>query len=89
MVYLNSRNIKTTQPTKKFNNKQFEPYKVETKVKASIYKLKLLQSQFIHLVFNKILLKLVVRAYYLIQETLPLSLLKLVKDKLKYKVKNS
>ena len=56
-VLLDSKNIKTTRLTKKFNNKWLSPFEVDSKVGASTYKLKLLQEQFIHLVFNKILLK--------------------------------
>ena len=42
-VLLDSRNIKTTRPTKKFNNKWLSPFEVDSKVGASTYKLKLLQ----------------------------------------------
>ena len=56
-VLLDSKNIKTTRLTKKFNNKWLGPFEVDSKVGASIYKLKLFQEWFIHLVFNKILLK--------------------------------
>ena len=42
-VLLDSRNIKTTRPTKKFNNKYLSPFEVDSKVAASTYKLKLLQ----------------------------------------------
>ena len=42
-VLLNSRNIKTTRLTKKFNNKWLSPFKVDSKVGASVYKLKLSQ----------------------------------------------
>ena len=42
-VLLDSRNIKTTRPTKKFNNKWLSPFEVDSKVGASVYKLKLLQ----------------------------------------------
>ena len=40
-VLLDSRNIKTTRPTKKFNNKWLSPFEVDSKVGASTYKLKL------------------------------------------------
>ena len=41
-VLLDSKNIKTTRLTKKFNNKWLDPFEVDSKVKASVYKLKLL-----------------------------------------------
>ena len=41
-VLLDSRNIKTTRLTKKFNNKWLGPFEVDSKVGASTYKLKLL-----------------------------------------------
>ena len=41
-VLLDSRNIKTIRPTKKFDNKWLGPFEVDSKVGASIYKLKLL-----------------------------------------------
>ena len=56
-VLLDSRNIKTTRPTKKFNDKWLSPFEVDSKVGASVYKLKLPQGWFIHLVFNEILLR--------------------------------
>ena len=42
-VLLDSRNIKTTRLTKKFNNKWLSLFEVDSKVGASTYKLKLLQ----------------------------------------------
>ena len=42
-VLLDSRNIKTTRLTKKFNNKWLGPFEVDSKVEASTYKLKLPQ----------------------------------------------
>ena len=42
-VLLDSRNIKTTRLTKKFNNKWLSPFEVDSKVRVSTYKLKLLQ----------------------------------------------
>ena len=56
-VLLDSRNIKTTRLIKKFDNKWLGPFEVDSKVGASVYKLKLLQGWFIHLVFNEILLR--------------------------------
>ena len=41
-VLLDSKNIKTTRLTKKFNNKWLSPFEVDSKVKVSVYKLKLL-----------------------------------------------
>ena len=56
-VLLDSRNIKTTRLTKKFDDKWLSPFEVDSKVGASTYKLKLPQGWSIHLVFNKILLR--------------------------------
>ena len=42
-VLLDSRNIKTTRLTKKFDDKWLSPFEVDSKVGASVYKLKLLQ----------------------------------------------
>ena len=42
-VLLDSRNIKTTRLTKKFNNKWLSPFEVDSKVGVSVYKLKLSQ----------------------------------------------
>ena len=42
-VLLDSKNIKTTRLTKKFNDKWLGPFEVDSKVGASVYKLKLLQ----------------------------------------------
>ena len=42
-VLLDSKNIKTTRLTKKFNNKWLSPFEVDSKVRASVYKLKLSQ----------------------------------------------
>ena len=42
-VLLDSRNIKTTRPTKKFDDKWLGPFEVDSKVGASTYKLKLPQ----------------------------------------------
>ena len=41
-VLLDSKNIKTTRLTKKFNNKWLGPFEVDSKVETSVYKLKLL-----------------------------------------------
>ena len=40
-VLLDSRNIKTIRLTKKFNNKWLSPFKIDSRVGASVYKLKL------------------------------------------------
>ena len=40
-VLLDSRNIKTTRLTKKFNDKWLSLFEVDSKVGASVYKLKL------------------------------------------------
>ena len=42
-VLLDSKNIKTTKPTKKFIDKWLGPFEVDSKVGASTYKLKLSQ----------------------------------------------
>ena len=41
-VLLDSKNIKTTRLTKKFDDKWLSPFEVDSKVGASTYKLKLL-----------------------------------------------
>ena len=87
-VLLDSKNIKTTRLTKKFNNKQLGPFEVDSKVGASVYKLKLSQEWFIHLVFNKILLKPYVPPAFNVQKVLPPPPSKLVNDKLEYEVES-
>ncbi|OCB90717.1 hypothetical protein A7U60_g2051 [Sanghuangporus baumii] len=57
-VFLDRRNIKTTQPMKKIDNKWFGPFEVVEKVGASAYKLRILKTwKHVHPVFNEVLLK--------------------------------
>ena len=87
-VLLDSKNIKTTRLTKKFNNKWLSPFEVDSKVGASVYKLKLLQEWFIHLVFNEILLKPYVPLAFNVQKVPPPPPPELVDDKLEYEVES-
>ena len=55
---LDSQNIKTTCPAKKFDDKWFGPFEVVEKVGASAYRLKLPRTwRKVHPVFNECLLK--------------------------------
>ena len=56
MVFLNSRNIKTQQPSKKLNNKIFGPFKIVTKVRRA-FQLELPRTMLIHDVFHASLLQ--------------------------------
>ena len=57
-VLLDGRNISTTRPTKKFEDKWYGPFDIVKKVGAAAYKLKLPTSwKQIHPVFNGVLLK--------------------------------
>ena len=85
-VLLDFRNIKTIRFTKKFNNKWLSPFEVDSKVGASTYKLKLPQEWFIHLVFNKILLRPYVPPVFNVQKVPSPPPPKLVNDKLEYEV---
>jgi predicted DNA-binding protein (MmcQ/YjbR family) len=38
-VYIKAKEIKTDQPTKKFDDKQLSPYEILEKIRASSYKL--------------------------------------------------
>ena len=87
-VLLDSKNIKTTRLTKKFNNKWLSPFEVDSKVGASVYKLKLPQEWFIHLVFNEILLKPYVSLAFNVQKAPLPPLSELVDDKLEYEVES-
>ena len=87
-VLLDSKNIKTTRLTKKFDNKWLGPFKVDSKVGASTYKLKLPQGWFIHLVFNKILLRPYVPPAFDIQKVPPPPPPELVDNKLEYEVES-
>ena len=56
-MFLDTRNIETTRPSKKLSNKNEGPFKV-IKVVGSIYKLKLLPTLKVHPVFSSKLLSL-------------------------------
>ncbi len=56
-VWLDSRNIKTTRPVKKLDDKWFGPYEVIAKVGRAAYKLKLPATMKIHPVFHVQLLR--------------------------------
>ena len=87
-VLLDSKNIKTTRPTKKFNDKWLSPFEVDSKVGASVYKLKLPQGWSIHLVFNEILLRPYVPPAFNVQKVPPPPPPELVNDKLEYEVES-
>ena len=52
MVYLNSKNIKTKRPTKKFDWKNFGPFKITECIGSHAYRLKLPKDWKIHNVFH-------------------------------------
>ena len=56
-VWLNARNIRTTRPSKKLDNKKVEPFTVLAKVGKSSYKLELPPSMRIHSTFHISLLE--------------------------------
>ena len=57
-VFLDGRNLTTSQPSSKMEDKWFGPYEVLEKIGASVYKLKLPKTmKVIHPVFNVSLLK--------------------------------
>ena len=87
-VLLDSRNIKTTRPTKKFDDKWLGPFEVDSKVGASAYKLKLPQGWSIHPVFNEILLRPYVPPAFDVQKVPPPPPPELVDDKLEYEVES-
>ena len=87
-VLLDSRNIKTTRLTKKFNDKWLGLFEVDSKVGASTYKLKLPQGWFIHPVFNEILLRPYVPPAFDVQKVPPPPPPELVDDKLEYEVES-
>ena len=58
MVYLNSKNIKTKRPTKKFDWKNFGPFKITECIGSHAYRLKLPKEWRIHNVFHVNLLSL-------------------------------
>lgn len=51
-VWLDSRDITTTRPAKKLDDKWFGPYEIVTKISRNAYKLKLPKSMKIHPVFH-------------------------------------
>ena len=51
-VWLDARDISTTRPTKKFDDKWFGPYKILAKISRNAYKLALPSSLKIHPVFH-------------------------------------
>lgn len=89
-VFLDGQHIKTTRPTKKFDDKWFGPFEVLAKIGASAYKLKIPKSwkdKGTHNVFNKILLKPSVQPEFELQrKTPPPPPPVLINDKEEYKV---
>ena len=57
MVYLNSKNIKSTRPSKKLDYKYYGPYEVELPIGKQAYRLRLPPSMKIHNVFHVSLLE--------------------------------
>ena len=70
MVFLNSRNIKTQQLSKKLNDKIFESFKIVIKVERA-FQLKLLRTILIHDVFHASLLQKAVTDLLLRQKQTP------------------
>jgi hypothetical protein len=58
LVYLLRRNIKTIRPSNKFNYKKFGPFRVKRNIKNINYKLHLLPTIRIYLIFHISLLEL-------------------------------
>lgn len=56
-MYLNSKNIKSTQSNKKLDYKFYGPYKIELPINKQVYQLKLPESIKIHNVFHVLLLE--------------------------------
>ena len=57
MVWLEAMNITTDQPSKKLDEKRWGPFKVISKIGASLYKLDLPRTwKQVHNVFNKLLM---------------------------------
>ena len=54
-VWLEATNILTDQPTKKLNDKQFDPFRILKKIGAALYKLDIPKTwKRVHPVFNEI-----------------------------------
>ena len=70
-VFLDGRNMSTSRPTKKMDDKWFGPFKIVEKVGASAYRLKLPSTMKVHPVFNEVLLKPAHAPTFESQKTLP------------------
>ena len=57
MVYFNSKNIKSTRPSKKLDYKYYGPYKIKLPIEKQAYRLRLPLSMKIHNVFHVSLLE--------------------------------
>ncbi|KAL5512939.1 hypothetical protein ACEPAH_3337 [Sanghuangporus vaninii] len=87
-VFLDGRNIKTTRPTKKMDDKWFGPFEIVEKVGASAYRLKLPRTwRQVHPVFNEVLLKPAVEPSFESQQKPPPPPPVLVDDEEEYEVK--
>ena len=58
LIYLKNRNIDSTRPTKKLDQKFYGPYEVKKRIDKVAYRLKLLKLMKIHNVFHVSLLEL-------------------------------
>ncbi|KAL5513317.1 hypothetical protein ACEPAH_3716 [Sanghuangporus vaninii] len=86
-VFLDGRNIKTTRPTKKMDDKWFGPFEIVEKVGASAYRLKLPRTlRQVHPVFNEVLLKPAVEPSFESQQKPPPPPPVLVDDEEEYEV---
>ncbi|KAL5504680.1 hypothetical protein ACEPAH_7343 [Sanghuangporus vaninii] len=86
-VFLDGRNIKTTRPTKKMDDKWFGPFEIVEKVRASAYRLKLPRTwRQVHPVFNEVLLKPAVEPSFESQQKPPPPPPVLVDDEEEYEV---
>ena len=54
MVWLNAKDLKTERPSKKLDNRRYDPYKIIKIVGLNSYELKLLAIMKIHPVFNTV-----------------------------------
>ena len=55
-VWLKAKNIYLNRPSKKLNQKRYEPFKILQDIEQGVFQLKLLKEWIIHNVFNKDLL---------------------------------